>query len=77
MKQVVLSLKEESEERLRRLAQEAYAGRKGSLSKTVEDALLAFEKLTKQQKALNRWMEIAKEGRKLGVGHFEREEAYR
>ncbi len=76
MRQVVLSLSEESEERLRRLALRTRNGRKGALSQTVEDALLLLEKRLKQGKALERLQEISTQNRALGVGKFDREEAY-
>ena len=77
MRQVVLSLHETAEDRLRRMAQQQYSGKKGSLSKTVEEALLVLEKQRKQRKALERLLQISREDRILGVGRFERNEAYR
>ena len=76
LKQVVLSLKEETELKLRRLAIQTHGGRKGSLSQTVEDALLLLEKQAKQKKALALWLALANEDKILGVGKFDREEAY-
>lgn len=77
MKQVVLSLKEESEARLRKLAQETRGGRKGALSETVEEALMLLEKKMRQKKALKKLEELASEDASYGVKKFERKEAYR
>jgi Arc/MetJ-type ribon-helix-helix transcriptional regulator len=76
MKRVLLSLTDNSEKRLRRLAQ-AKGGEKGSLSETVEEALLLLEKQLRQKNALERLQALADEDRVLGVGTFDREEAYR
>lgn len=76
MKQLVLSVEDESDERLRRLARELKGGRKGSLSATVEEALLVLEKDVKQKRALLRLKELANRGRNLGVGTFDRRDAY-
>ncbi|MBI5553326.1 MAG: hypothetical protein HY917_01150 [Candidatus Diapherotrites archaeon] len=77
MKQVVLSLNDESEKRLRRLALQVNEGKKGALSKTVEEALFELEKQRLQRKSLARLMELANQDLMLGVGKFDREEAYR
>ena len=76
MKQLVLSVNEESDERLRKLAMELKGGRKGSLSETVEDALVVFEKDVRQKRALKKLMELSKQNIDYGVGRFDREEAY-
>ena len=59
LKQVVLSLKDESEARLRRLAQKTRGGRKGALSETVDEALYLLEKKLKQQSSLVKLKELA------------------
>ncbi len=76
MKQVVVSLTDKGNERLRRLAIEIKGGKKGSLSETVEEALELLEKKIKQLTALERLKKIADENRVLGIGKFDREEAY-
>lgn len=76
MKQVVLSLSDEGEKRLRRLARETKEGKKGALSETAEEALLLLEKNMEMWKARKRLMEIANENIDFGVGKFDREKAY-
>ncbi|GEM_PF-6163531 len=77
MKQVVLSLSEESDERLRRLALTTRSGKKGALSQTVEEALALLEKKLKQKHSLRRLAELANADSKLGVNQFARDDAYR
>lgn len=77
LKQVVVSLTDKGDERLRRLAIEIKGGKKGSLSETVEEALELLEKKIKQLAAMKRLKEISDKGVFLGVGKFEREDAYR
>ncbi len=76
MKQVVLSLQDDSEKRLRRLAHELKGGKKGALSKTVEESLILLEKEMKRRAAFKRLMEIANENRVLGIGKFSRDDIY-
>ena len=76
MKQVVLSLKEDSDMRLRRLARITGDGRKGSLSKTVEEALILLEKKIVQKNALEKLKQFADEDINYGIGSFKREYAY-
>lgn len=77
LKQVVVSLTDKGDERLRRLAIEIKGGKKGSLSQTVEEALELLEKKIKQMAAMKRLKEISDKGVFLGVGKFEREDAYK
>ena len=77
LKQVVVSLTDKGDERLRRLAIEIKGGKKGSLSETVEEALELLEKKIKQLAAMKRLKEISDKGVFLGVGKFEREDAYK
>ena len=77
LKQVVVSLTDKGDERLRRLAHEIKGGKKGSLSETVEEALELLEKKIKQLAAMKRLKEISDKGVFLGVGKFEREDAYK
>jgi len=77
LKQVVLSLSDKGERRLRDLAQKTRQGRKGALSETVEDGLILLEKRLKQKSFLRRLKKLAGEDLVFGVGKFAREEAYR
>ena len=77
MKQVVLSITEDSDKRLRKLASEYMDGRKGSLSKTVEDALILLDKRIRQERGIIRLKELANEDINYGVGRFERTQAYK
>lgn len=76
MKQVVLSLSDEGNARLRRLARETNEGKKGALSQTAEEAFELLEKERRQKKALLKLKELANKNLKLGVGKFVREDAY-
>ena len=73
---MVLSLSDEGNARLRRLAMETDDGKKGALSQTAEEALKLLEKEREQRKALLRLKELANKNLKLGVGKFVREDAY-
>ena len=72
-----MSLKDDSEERLRRLAQQTKGGKKGALSETVEEALYLLDKKLMQKKSLANLKKLVDMDRSFGVGKFEREEAYR
>lgn len=76
MVQVVLSLEKDVNKTLRELAHILYEGKKGSMSKVVEDALLAYKKELDREKAFKKLLYMAKNARDLGVGKFKREEAY-
>ena len=73
---VVLSLSKEGEERLRRLAHSNGGGKKGSLSKTVEEAVELLEKMEKQRKAIEGIKKMSERGLNWGIGKFNREDAY-
>ena len=72
----MLSLSDKGDEKLRWLAHEIKGGKKGAISATVEEALDLLEKKLKQSAAMKRLKEISDKGVYLGVGKFEREDAY-
>lgn len=74
---MVLSLSDEGNSRLRRLAMETDNGKKGALSQTVEEGLALLEKEREQRKALVRLKQLANQNFKWGVKKFVREDAYR
>ena len=76
MVQVVLSLQEETNQRLRRLARELKGGRKGALSEVVTEALSEYEKQAKRLHAIKKLKQISAEGWKLGIGKFSRDKLY-
>ena len=76
MVQVVLSLKQETEQKLRRLARELKGGKKGALSAVVTEALDEYEKRARQLQAIEKVKQISAEGWKLGIGKIKREELY-
>jgi len=76
MVQVVLSLKQETEQKLRRMARELKGGKKGALSAVVTEALDEYEQRAQQMLALEKLRKIADKGLKLGITKFNREDAY-
>lgn len=76
LKQVVLSISEESDARLRRLARKMMNGRKGSISQTVEASLILLEKRTMQAKALIKLKTLSEENKSYGIKKFRRSDAY-
>ena len=76
MGQILLSLKTETEQKLRRLAKELKGGKKGALSETVEEALKALEKQVSREHAWKRLKELADEDINWGIGKFDRNEIY-
>ena len=54
MVQVVLSLKQETEQKLRRMARELKGGKKGALSAVVTEALDEYEKRAEQLQAIEK-----------------------
>lgn len=76
MGQILLSLKTETEQKLRRLAKELKGGKKGALSETVEEALDLLAKEAKRRMAWKRAWELSDRHQDLGIGTFKREDAY-
>ena len=76
MKKRLVSLSDEGDARLERLAREKYRNEKGAISKTVEKALEELDKDDRQRTAIRKLIEFAKQNRKLGIGKFERHMAY-
>jgi|SaaInlStandDraft_4_1057021.scaffolds.fasta_scaffold78561_1 hypothetical protein len=75
MVQIVLSLSEEKEKELRKLAIEKYDGKKGALSKVVEDGIDLVKNQTNQKKADKRFWDMVNNAKDLGKIEFTREEA--
>lgn len=76
MGQILLSLSQKGEKRLRYLA-ELKGGKKGSLSETVEQALEVFEREMSREEAWKRARILADANIDLGVGRFDRKELYK
>ena len=76
MVQVVLSLEEKYNVKLRRLANTLYGGKKGAMSEVVEVGLDLLEKKTKRDKAYKKLLSLSAKADALGIGKAEREEAY-
>ncbi len=75
MVQIVLSLSKEKEKELRQLAMEKYDGKKGSLSKIVEEGIELLKNDSLQKKADKDFWEMVNNAKDLGIGKFTREEA--
>jgi CRISPR/Cas system-associated protein Csm6 len=76
MAQVVLSLEEKYDKKLRKLAHELYDGRKGSMSQVVEEGINLVEMENKRKGAFIKMLSEVKNAKKLGIGRFKRAEAY-
>ncbi len=76
MPQVVLSLEQKYDDKLRRLANTLYGGRKGAMSEVVEAGIEMLERKIKRDKAYKKLLLLSSKSRALGMGKFEREEAY-
>jgi len=74
MVQIVLSLSKEKEKELRQLAMEKYDGKKGSLSKIVEEGIELLKNDSLQKKADKDFWEMVNNAKDLGIGKFTREE---
>jgi hypothetical protein len=75
MVQIVLSLSKEKEKELRKLAMEKYEGKKGALSKIVEEGIELVRDKKEQKKADEEFWEMVNNAKDLGIGKFTREEA--
>ena len=75
MVQIVLSLSEEKDKELRRLAIEKYGGKKGALSKVVEEGIELVKSQKQKTRAEKNFWEMVNNAKDLGIGKFTREEA--
>lgn len=75
MVQIVLSLSEEKDKELRRLAIEKYGGKKGALSKVVEEGIELVKNQKQKTRAEKDFWEMVNNAKDLGIGKFTREEA--
>ncbi len=75
MVQIVLSLSEAKEKELRKLAMEKYDGKKGALSKIVEEGIDLVKTQTNQKKADKDFWNMVNNAKNLKIGKFTREEA--
>jgi len=74
--QIVLSISEEHNKKLRELAMEKFGGKKGALSAIVEKGIDLAEQEEKRQKAHERIIWLAKNCSGKGDGKFDRKEIY-
>ncbi|MDO8627676.1 MAG: hypothetical protein Q7K42_04375 [Candidatus Diapherotrites archaeon] len=75
MEKFNISLQEIYGKKLRNLAMTVFEGKKGGISKTIENALDEYEKKIRREKAWDRLMTKASNSKDLGIGKFTREEA--
>jgi hypothetical protein len=73
MVQIVLSLSKEKE--LRQLAMEKYSGKKGSLSKIVEEGIDLIKMQKRKTKADKDFWNMVNNAQNWNIGKFTREEA--
>ncbi|NYZ77295.1 hypothetical protein H0O02_03190 [Candidatus Micrarchaeota archaeon] len=77
MGNVLVSLDDDDEAFLRRLAQERYHSKKGSISSVVSDALDEMKKKGKKERAIANLIRTMEKGYKLGFrGYKKRSEIY-
>ncbi|MDD3083713.1 MAG: hypothetical protein PHP82_01695 [Candidatus ainarchaeum sp.] len=75
MVQIVLSLSKEKEKELRQLAMEKYDGKKGSLSKIVEEGIDLVKSKKDKGEADKDFWEMVNNAKDLGKIKFDRQEA--
>ena len=75
MVQIVLSLSEEKEKELRKLAIEKYEGKKGALSKIVEEGIELVKNKKQKTNAEKEFWEMVNNAKDLGKIEFNRQEA--
>jgi hypothetical protein len=75
MVQIVLSLSKEKERELRKLAIEKYEGKKGALSKIVEEGIELVKNQKQKTRAEKDFWEMVNNAKDLGKIEFTREEA--
>ena len=76
MVQIVLSISEKHNKKLRDLAMKEFEGKKGALSAIVEKGIDLVEKETKMSEAHNKLIWLAKNKAGKGDGKFDRNEVY-
>ena len=75
MVQIVLSINKEKTRELRQLAMEKYGGKKGALSKIVEDGITLVKKDMSKSKSEKEFWELVNNAKDWGVIKFDRQEA--
>ncbi|MBI5036875.1 hypothetical protein HZC09_06060 [Candidatus Micrarchaeota archaeon] len=70
MRVITLSINEETDDLLRKMANEEYQGRKGSLSKIVEEGIRTVAQKKEAEEALQNQLKIMKKGLQLGGGPY-------
>ncbi len=73
---ITISLEENVEETLRRLAHEKYHGKKGGMAKVLEEGIREVERKMRSEAAKVRFMARAAKGFDLGGKGFERKKFY-
>ncbi len=76
MGQVVLSLDEKHDKKLRELAHVVFKSKKGAMSKVVKEGIDLFEEKIRREESFKKLLKMAENAKKLGIGTFKREEAY-
>jgi len=75
MVQIVLSISEKHNKKLRDLAMKEFEGKKGAISAIVEQGIDLAEEKVRKQRAHERLLHLARNAQNLGVGKFSRAEA--
>jgi len=75
MVQIVLSLSEKKDKELRQLAIEKYEGKKGALSKVVEEGIELVKNQKQKTRAEKDFWEMVNNAENWHIGKFTREEA--
>lgn len=74
--QIVLSLDEKHEKKLRDIAMKEFGGKKGALSAIVEKGIDLADTEIRQKKANEKILWLAKNASGIGDGKFDRNEIY-
>ena len=75
MSKLIISLSKEKEKELRKLAMDKYDGKKGALSKIVEEGIDLVKNHEQQSKADKDFWNMVNNAKNLKIGKFTREEA--
>jgi hypothetical protein len=75
MGKIIISLSNEKEKELRKLAMDKYNGQKGSLSKIVDEAIDLVKNQDQQSKADKDFWNMVNNAKNLKIGKFTRDEA--
>ncbi len=73
---ITVALKPETERLLRLLAKRKHGGKKGALSKVLEEGLQHLELDERRKAAIDRQLKVMRKGFSLGIKKFERKMAY-